>query len=166
MSPDAAIIAMAMRSLAWTVDVPALADAIAAEARTWEEVVLAIGVAFREGGNRLGIVGDNGRALCTMQLHHAPRAVLTDARLCVRIGLARLRESAERCPATPLAGYAGAACGGRRAAWFSVDRPRVGARALGRVLPCSLPAALAVQTDEDATASARCESHYRDEVRP
>lgn len=31
---------------------------------------------------------------------------------------------------------------------------------------CSLPAALAVQTDDDTTASARCEAHYRDEVRP
>lgn len=31
---------------------------------------------------------------------------------------------------------------------------------------CGLPAALAVQADERETASARCEAHYRDEVRP
>jgi len=30
---------------------------------------------------------------------------------------------------------------------------------------CGLPAALAVQADERETASARCEAHYRDEVR-
>ena len=135
MSPDAAIIAMAMRSLAPTGDVDALAAAIAAEAHTWDEVTWAVGVAFRESSNRLGVVGDQGRALCAMQLHAAPREVLTDARLCVRIGLARLRASAALCPAQPLAAYAGARCGSALAGRISRDRWRVGSRALGRVLP-------------------------------
>jgi len=109
--------------------------AIVAEARTWDEVTWAVGVAYREGSNRLGVVGDQGRARCVMQLHAAPRAVLTDARLCVRIGLARLRQAAELCPGTPLAAYAGERCGSRRAAWLSRDRWRVGSRAIGQVLP-------------------------------
>ena len=135
MSPDAAIIAMAMRSLAPTGDVDALAAAIAAEAHTWDEATFAVGVAFRESSNRLGAVGDQGRALCAMQLHAAPREVLTDARLCVRIGLARLRASAALCPSSPLAAYAGAPCGSAHAGRISRDRWRVGSRALGRVLP-------------------------------
>lgn len=83
----------------------------------------------------LVVVGDQGRARCVMQLHAAPRAVLTDARICVRIGLARLRASAALCPDAPLAAYAGAPCGSRRAAWLSRDRWRVGSRAIGQVLP-------------------------------
>lgn len=134
MSPEAAIVAAAMRLLAPSGDVDALAAAIVAEARTWDEVTWAVGVAFREGSNRLGVVGDNGRALCVMQLHAAPREVLTDARLCVRIGLARLRASAALCPSTPLASYAGAPCGSALAGRLSRDRWRAGSRALGRVV--------------------------------
>ncbi len=135
MSPDAALIPMAMRAPAPTGDLDAPAAAIAAEAHTWDEVTWAVGVAFRESSNRLGAVGDQGRALCAMQLHAAPREVLTDARLCVRIGLARLRASAALCPSSPLAAYAGAPCGSAHAGRISRDRWRVGVRALGRVLP-------------------------------
>ena len=135
MSPDAIIIAMAMRSLAWTSDTDALAAAIAAEAQTWDEVTWAVGVTFRESSNRLNILGDQGRARCAMQLHRAPREVLTDARLCVRIGLQRLRASRELCPSAPLAAYAGAPCGSSHADRISRDRWRVGARAIAAVLP-------------------------------
>ena len=135
MSPDAMLLTLVMRSLAWTPDTDALAAAIMAEARTWDEATLAAAVVFREASNRLYIVGDQGRALCAMQLHHAPLAVLTDARLCVRIGLQRLRASAALCPAQPLAAYAGERCGSRRAAWLSRDRWRVGSRAIGQVRP-------------------------------
>ena len=133
MSALSVLLALAMRTLAWTSDTDALAEAIAQEARTWGEVVLAVGVAFREGSNRLGVVGDQGRALCTMQLHRVPRAVLTDARLCIRIGLERIRASAALCPSAPLAAYAGLRCGDERAARISADRERVGRRALARV---------------------------------
>lgn len=135
MSPEAAIVAMAMRLLAPSGDVDALAAAIVAEARTWDEVTWAVGVAFRESSNRLGVVGDQGRALCAFQLHAAPREVLTDARLCVRIGLARLRASAALCPEAPLASYAGAPCGSALAGRLSRDRWRAGRRALRMVLP-------------------------------
>lgn len=135
MSPDAMLLTLVMRSLAWTPDTDALAAAIMAEARTWDEATLAAAVVFREASNRLYIVGDQGRALCAMQLHHAPLAVLTDARLCVRIGLQRLRASAALCPAQPLAAYAGARCGSAVAGRISRDRDRVRRRALGRVLP-------------------------------
>lgn len=134
MTPEVLIITLAMRLLAWTADVDALAAATATEARTWGEVTFVIGMAYREGSNRLGVVGDQGRALCTMQLHHAPRAVLTDARLCIRIGLERLRASRALCPSAPLAAYAGARCGSEHADRISRDRWRVGSRALARVL--------------------------------
>jgi hypothetical protein len=61
------IVTMAMRLLAPTGDVPALAAAIVAEARTWDEVTWAVGVAFREGSNRLGVVGDQGRYFPTFK---------------------------------------------------------------------------------------------------
>lgn len=86
-SPEVMIVAAAMRLLAPSGDVPALAAAIVAEARTWDEVTWAVGVA------------------------------------------------AALCPDAPLAAYAGAPCGSRRAAWLSRDRWRVGSRAIGQVLP-------------------------------
>lgn len=130
MTPDAMLVVLAMRSLAWTSDVDALAAAIMAEAQTWDEATLAVAVIFREASNRLNIVGDHGRALCAMQLHNAPREVLHDARLCVRIGLARLRDSARLCPSTPLAAYAGAPCGSVVAGRISRDRDAVRKRVL------------------------------------
>lgn len=135
MSPDAMLLTLAMRALAWTSDTDALAAAIMAEAHTWDEATLAAAVVFREASNRLNIVGDRGRALCAMQLHHAPREVLTDARLCVRIGLQRLRASAELCPSQPLAAYAGAPCGSAVAGRISRDRDAVRRRAIAAVLP-------------------------------
>ena len=135
MSPDAMVLTLAMRSLAWTSDTDALAAAIAAEAQSWDEATLAVAIVFREASNRLNIVGDRGRALCAMQLHHAPREVLTDARLCVRIGLSRLRDSARLCPAQPLAAYAGAPCGSAVAGRISRDRDRLRQRAIAAVLP-------------------------------
>ena len=130
MTPDAMLVVLAMRSLAWTSDVDALAAAIMAEAQTWDEATLAVAVIFREASNRLNVIGDHGRARCAMQLHNAPREVLTDARLCVRIGLARLRDSMRLCPATPLASYAGAPCGSVVAGRISRDRDAVRKRVL------------------------------------
>ena len=125
------VIAMAMRSLAPTGDVDALAAAIAAEAHTWDEVTWAVGVAFRESSNRLGVVGDQGRALCTFQLHNAPRAVLTDAGRCTRIALRRLRHSMAACPSAPLAEYAGAPCASKVAGRISRDRDALRRRMFG-----------------------------------
>lgn len=133
MTPDGAVVLAAMRLLAWTGDTDALAAAVMAEARSWDEVELAVGVLYREGSNRLGVVGDHGRARCAMQLHAAPAAVLTDARLCVRIGLERMRASRALCPGAPLAAYAGLPCGSERAARISRDRLRIGREALRRV---------------------------------
>lgn len=144
MSPDEALLAIAMSLLAPTRDVPALAHAIATSGATWREAGLIVAVLFREGSNRLNIVGDcdrdgqNCKALCPMQLHHAPREVLHDADLCVRIGLWRLRASARLCPAQPLAAYAGAACGSDIAGRISRDRDRLRRRVfamLGMMLP-------------------------------
>lgn len=133
MTPEAMLVALAMRQLAHTADTDALAEALVAEARTWDEVTWAIGIAYREGSNRLGVVGDQGRALCVYQLHRAPRAVLTDARLCTRIALERLRASARLCPSAPLAAYAGRPCGSEGAVRVSRDRWRIGLAALRRV---------------------------------
>lgn len=141
MSALAAVLALMMMWLAPTRDVPALARAVAVEARSWDEATLAVAVIFREGSNRLNIVGDcdragqNCKARCPMQLHNAPREVLHDAGLCVRIGLSRLRASAELCPSQPLAAYAGAPCGSAVAGRISRDRDRVRRRVIAAVLP-------------------------------
>lgn len=129
----AALVRLAMFVLAPSRDVPALAEALAEEARSFDEVIFGVGVVFRESSNRLGVVGDGGRSLCAYQLQGAPRAVLTDARLCTRIGLARLRASWALCPDAPLAAYAGVRCGSVTAKRISRDRWRVGAGALRRV---------------------------------
>ncbi len=133
MNLDTAILMMAMRLLAPTSDVPALAEAIVASGATWDEATMLVAIAYREGSNRLNVVGDHGRALSAFQLHHAPRAVLTDANLAVRIGLDRLRASARLCPATPLAAYAGAPCGSETAARISSDRDRLRRRVFAKI---------------------------------
>lgn len=138
MNLDTAILMMAMRLLAPTADVPVLAEAIVSSGATWDEATMLVAIAYREGSNRLNVVGDHGRASCVLQLHHAPREVLTDAKLCVRIGLDRLRASSRLCPATPLAAYAGAPCGSETAQRISSDRDRLRRRVfakIGMVLP-------------------------------
>ncbi len=148
MNLDSIIIALLMRTLSpHAPDIPALADAIVGEGATWEEAVLMVAVAYREGSFQLGVVGDQGRALCTYQLHAAPRAVLTDARLCTRIALHRLRDARRLCPAQPLAAYAGARCGTPLAARISYDRLRlackVARRAFGEAA-CGMPTPVGV----------------------
>jgi hypothetical protein len=133
MSPDEAVLSLVMASLAPTGDVPALAHAIATSGATWDEATMLVAIAFREGSNRLGVVGDNGRALCVFQLHHAPREVLTNAGACTRIALHSLRASVRLCPASPLAAYAGAPCGSAVAGRISRDRDRVRRRAFARL---------------------------------
>ncbi len=133
-SVDAAILAMMMRYLAPSADVPALAEAIVASGATWDEATMLVGIAFREGSNRLRIIGDQGRARCTYQVHHAPVGVLTDAGLCTRLALHHLRASARLCPSAPLAAYAGAPCSSAVAGRISRDRRRVADRALAAVL--------------------------------
>lgn len=138
MGLDAAIIAMAMRLLAPTSDVPALAEAIVSSGANWDEATMLVAIAYREGSNRLNVIGDHGRALGVLQLHNAPREVLTDAKLAVRIGLDRLRASTRLCPVTPLAAYAGAPCGSDTAQRISGDRDRLRRRVfakIGMVLP-------------------------------
>lgn len=133
MSLDVAILTLAMRLLAPTADVPVLAEAIVSSGATWDEATMLVAIAYREGSNRLGVVGDNGRALCVFQLHHAPRAVLTDAGACTRIALHSLRASSRLCPATPLAAYAGAPCGSETAQRISSDRDRLRRRVFAKI---------------------------------
>src|SRR5262245_60359658 len=52
---------------------------------------LIIAVAFRESGLQLDAVGDHGRSVCAMQIHHGPRELLTDPERCIRAGLRILR---------------------------------------------------------------------------
>lgn len=138
MNIDVAILTLAMRLLAPTADVPVLAEAIVSSGATWDEATMLVAIAYREGSNRLGVVGDQGRAMCVYQLHHAPREALTDAGVCTRIALHSLRASARLCPAQPLAAYAGAPCGSETAGRISRDRDRLRHRVfakLGMVLP-------------------------------
>lgn len=132
MSPDAAIIALAMRALVPHAD-SALAEAIVSSGATWDEAVWLVGIGYRESAYQLRAVGDQGRARCAYQLHRAPLAVLTDAGLCTRLALHALRASVRLCPTTPLAAYAGAPCGSDLADRISRDRARVARRALARI---------------------------------
>lgn len=128
----AAILAAAMMILVpGGRDVVALARAIAESGATWEEATWLAAVGYREGSYRLGVVGDQGRARCVYQLHNAPVAVLTDARLCTRIALERFRYSARACPSAPLAAYAGARCGSQVAGRISRDRDALRRRMFG-----------------------------------
>ena len=58
---------------------------------------LVVSIAFSESSFRNDAVGDQGRALCMFQLWHAPRAVLTDLKLCTRLAFERLRYSLRKC---------------------------------------------------------------------
>ncbi len=63
-------------------------------------------IAFYESGFRHGVRGDNGRARCEMQLWSAPGAE-DDRATCVRVALARVRESMLICgKGNPLGIYA------------------------------------------------------------
>lgn len=135
MSADAIVLLLLMRALVpGAPDAPALASAIVASGATWDEATWLVGIAYRESGFRLNAVGDQGRAKCAMQVHHAPREALTDANVCVRAGLYILRASMRLCPSQPLAAYAGARCGSDVAGRITRDRDRVRKVALRRVL--------------------------------
>jgi hypothetical protein len=82
---------------------------------------LATAIAFRESSFQLGAVGDNGRSKCWFQVLGGSRALLTDARACVRAGYTLLKASAKACPEHPVAVFARGTCGvhGKR---ISADR--------------------------------------------
>lgn len=125
MSPDTAILILAMRLLSPSPDVPALAQAIVASGATWDEATWLVAIGFRESSYRLNAVGDYGRSRCAYQLQGAPAGVLTDVGACTRIALHSLRASTRLCPAQPLAAYAGAPCGSKIAGRITRDRDRL-----------------------------------------
>jgi hypothetical protein len=63
-------------------------------------------MAWHESRFRMGVVGDNGRAFCAMQIHGGEWLAKSPIG-CVRTALKMLRLSAESCPQAPLAAYAG-----------------------------------------------------------
>jgi hypothetical protein len=87
-----------------------------------QTVRLLTAIAYREGGLQLGIVGDGGRSVCTMQILNGPRSLLTDARACVRAGHAILARSVAICPAHPVAVYARGRCDSIQGRRISADR--------------------------------------------
>lgn len=128
------VVYLAMRSLVpHGGDVPVLARALVDSGANQDEIEWLSAMAFREGSFRLGVIGDNGKALCVYQLHRAPIAVLTDADLCTKIALKRFRDSRKLCPAQPLAAYAGARCGSELADRISKDRRRVADRMYNKI---------------------------------
>lgn len=95
-------------------------------------------VAYRESSFRLDAIGDGGRARCAMQLWSAPKEVLTDADMCVRIGFDRLRESARICGASNVLGvYASGpnGCSSEAARRISRDRMALAAWVARKVAP-------------------------------
>lgn len=97
-----------------------------------------VSVAFRESSLRPGAIGDQGRARCLFQLWAAPVEVLSDAELCTRIALERLRESAHACGAENMLGvYAAgpAGCSSAKAKRISRDRRALAERLARSVAP-------------------------------
>lgn len=93
-----------------------------------------VAIAYRESSLRNDAVGDNGRARCLFQLWAAPTEVLTDAELCTRIAMARLRESARACGKKNLLGVFAAGphgCTSEAAKRISNDRLWLARRLLG-----------------------------------
>lgn len=73
--------------------------------REYTAAVLVV-TAWEEGRFRPGVVGDNGRARCTMQVWGPPELARDPVR-CVRSALAVMREGARQCPDSPLGPYCG-----------------------------------------------------------
>ncbi len=84
-------------------DAPAIFRDDPAKRRT---AALKVAVAFRESSFKADAVGDNGHAVCALQIYDGPRSLLTDLDACAREGLRMLRESAKVDPANPVAFYA------------------------------------------------------------
>jgi hypothetical protein len=78
-------------------------------AESLEEAAVMAVTAWHESRFVPDAIGDHGQSLCAWQLQtRAP--VLRDLRRCAELAHARLRESAEACPAHPLAVYASGRC--------------------------------------------------------
>jgi hypothetical protein len=86
---------------------------------------LLVAIAFRESGVRLGAIGDSGRSVCAFQILGGARALLTDARACVRAGHALLVQSVRLCPVHPVSIYARGTCSSVDGQRISADRMRV-----------------------------------------
>jgi hypothetical protein len=95
-------------------------------ARDENEAALLLVMAWHEGRFMPEAIGDGGESLCTMQIKH-DRRVLHDLSRCIEKGAAKLRASADACPAHPLAVYASGRCDW---AWGISDRRMAEARAL------------------------------------
>jgi hypothetical protein len=109
------------------------------DANREKTAALVLAVAWREGSLGLRVVGDcskskpgepckgTPRAFCTMQVHASAggsAALNDDPELCIRTGIAMLRQSMHICPSYPVAFYASGpgACSDARAQRISRDR--------------------------------------------
>jgi len=63
-------------------------------------------MAWHESRFSMGVVGDNGRAFCALQVHGAPSLAKSPV-ACIRTAMRHMRASMRSCPDAPLAAYAG-----------------------------------------------------------
>lgn len=90
---------------------------------------LVVAIAFRESSLIVDKVGDGGKSVCAMQIYGGPRSLLVDPEACVRVGLAKLRDSISRDREHPVAAYAaGPRYQTERARRISRDRVALAAR--------------------------------------
>lgn len=112
---------------------PALFKGDADKVRT---AAIVVAIAFRESSFRNDVVSKTDD-YCLLQVNRRPD-LARDARACVRVGLAMLRESMRVCPAHPVAHYAEGgtkACSSTRAQAISRDRMAIAARLVREVKP-------------------------------
>jgi hypothetical protein len=111
-----------------------LAWAVAINASNEAEAAVLTAVAFRESSLRNDAVGDGGRSVCAMQIHHGSRDLLADPIACVRRGAVMLRASRVVDPSHPIASYArGPRYESDDARRISADRMALAARLLRMV---------------------------------
>lgn len=114
-----AIVLIWMHMLAPGRNVDALAWAVAVNARDIEEAARITAVAFRESSLRNDAIGDNGHAVCAMQIYDGPPTLLENPIACVTRGTSMLRTSARVDAVNPIAWYA------RGPRWRSDEAQRI-----------------------------------------
>jgi hypothetical protein len=86
-------------------DVVAVEDPLPGMTRERTMAILTV-TAWHESRFMMRAIGDNGIAFCAMQIHGS-RALLRDAKLCVKTALDIMRKTMPTCPRAPLAPYIG-----------------------------------------------------------
>lgn len=81
---------------------------------------------YRKDVDSLKVKGDNGAALCIMQVHPRPGEDLSDRKSCLRVALMRMHESFSMCRSLPLedrlSAYTRGTCAKDKSSEYRVSR--------------------------------------------